>query len=132
MAKKTIISCAGLIGEILTEYGDLARIAKKIYPVIAPNQVPCPYVVYRRANILTRPDKTPGHADSATIEVLCCAKTYAESVQLAETVREALDGVQAVSDDGLLNMRSCLLEDATEVYDTDTYVQTLRFTVRIN
>lgn len=130
---KTILSSAALIAELLGEDEAVMAMAKMVYPVIAPEKAVCPYVVYRRAKVLSRPEKSPvGHADTAIVEVLCCGATYAQSVELAEAVKSALDGTQGVSADGFLRMRSCFLSDASEGWEQDTYVQTLTFTVRIN
>lgn len=121
-----------LIAELLEGDPGVQQLARMCYPIIAPEKAVCPYIVYRRAGVGTTPTKLQGHADSASIEVMCCGKTYAQSVELAEAVREALDGIQAISDDGTISMRSCLLSDAKEEWDSDTYIQTLTFTARIN
>ena len=129
---KSIISCAALIAEVLGDAIRDEKVSVMAYPVIAPEKAVCPYVVYRRAKIMTRPDKSGSHADTALVEVLCCGSTYAQSVEVAEFVRKSLDGVQSVSDDGSLSMRSCTLSDATEGWESQTFIQKLTFTVRMN
>ena len=70
----------------------------------------------------------PG-ADTVTIEVICYTEKYGEGVELAEAVRAALDGKQGEKD-GLV-MRSCVLTDSEEGYDSDAYAQQLVFNVKI-
>lgn len=129
---KSILSSAMLIGELLEEDAAVMEKAKMVYPVMAPEKAVCPYIVYRRAKTMTKQEKGPGHADTALIEVLCCGSTYAQSVELAEAVRESIDGCQATSDDKTLRMRSCFLSDASEGWEQQTFVQYLTFTIRIN
>lgn len=129
--KKSILSCAELIGEVLREDKRVSKAVRTFYPVIAPEQVACPYVVYRMAKLSTR-QSTGGSADTAQIEVMCCGANVKQMIEASEAVREALDGIQVTSDDGSLKLRSCFLSGATEGYEAQTYVRTLVFTVRIN
>ena len=64
-----------------------------------------------------------------TIEVICYTEKYSEGVELAEAVRAALDGKQSEKD-GLV-MRSCVLTDSEEGYDSDAYAQQLVFNIKI-
>lgn len=132
METKSILSSAELIAEILSEDEGVKKKARMFYPIIAPEKAQCPYVVYRLASMKVQPVKGAGHADTAEIEVMCCGSTMKQMVETSEAVRMALDGIQATSDDGLLKMRSCYLSGVTEGYDSQTFVRTLIFTVRIN
>lgn len=129
---KTILSSSGLIAEILKEDPGVSSIAKMIYPIMAPDKAVCPYVVYRMGKLTVRPDKTGGHADTGQIEVMCCGSNIKQMVELSEAVKEALDGIQATSDDGSLKMRSCYLSGLEEGFEFNTFVRTLTFTVKIN
>ena len=70
----------------------------------------------------------PG-ADTVTMEVVCYTAKYAESVELAEVVRSALDYSQRERD-GLV-MRGCVLDDSEEGYEDDAFFQRLIFRVKI-
>ena len=110
--------------------------ATKIYPVVAEANAQLPYVCYRRANFDRQLAKGPGQgADTVAVEMLCYAKTYAESIDLAEAVRACLDHQSAVYDDGeghKLAARSIDLEGSEEGWEDDAYAQSLVFTVRVN
>lgn len=121
-----------LIADLLSEDEKVKSLTGMVYPVIAPEKAVCPYIVFRRAKVMTRPEKTPAHADTALIEVLCCGSSYSQSVELAEAAAKCLDGIQATSDDGSIRMRSCFLSNATEGWEAQTFIQSLTFTVRIN
>ena len=129
--KKTILSCAELIAEVLGQSESVKKKVKEFYPIIAPEKVQCPYVVYRMSKLFARQSNS-GPADSAEIEVMCCGSSMRQMVEVSEAVRDALDGMQITSDDGNLRLRSCFLSGATEGYEADTFVRTLKFTVRIN
>ena len=63
----------------------------KLYPQVAPADAELPFVVYRRLS--QEPLLTLGGATAATksvMEFACCAKTYAEALSLADTVRATL------------------------------------------
>lgn len=129
--KKSILSCAELIAEVLGEDEGVREKVKTFYPVIAPESVKCPYVVYRISGLSTRQVKI-GSADTAEIEIMCCGSNFKQMVETSEAVRSALDGTQITSDDGILELRSCFLSGCSEGYDSGTFVRTLLFTVRIN
>ena len=128
--KKSILSIAELIAEILEEDKTVAKMAKMSYPIIAPEKAVCPYVVYRLANLYPRQTKD-GPADTAEIEVMCCGANVEQMIKLSEAVREALDGIQSVSNDGQLRMRACYLSGATEGWEAQTFYRTLKFIARV-
>lgn len=129
--KKSILSAAELIAEILSDNELIREKVKMFYPIIAPAESVCPYVVYRLARLYTAQAK-PGHADKGEIEIMCCGSTVAQMIETSESVRIALDGIQAVSDDGSLRMRYCYLSGAIEGWTDGTFYRTLTFTVGIN
>ena len=65
----------------------------------------------------------------ALVQVDCCTAEYSEGVELAESVREALDGCQCTV--AGITMRSCMMVDGGEDFRDDTFVQTLIFQVKI-
>lgn len=125
---KTSLSAGEIIRTILANDAEVTTRANKIYPVVE-DRADLPYIVYRRTQLKQDPIKNGRGADTVGIEILCYTKQYTEGVELAEAVREALDGVQGESD-GLV-MRSCYLEDSEEAWQDDAYVQQLVFNVKI-
>ena len=89
-----------------------------------------PYILYRRAALAHNPTKQgmPG-ADTVIMEVVCYTAKYAEGVELAEAVRQALDYASGEHDG--VKMRSCTLADSEEGYEDDAFVQQLVYQVRI-
>lgn len=125
---KTSLSAGEIIRAILANDAEVTARANKIYPVVE-DRADLPYIVYRRTQLKQDPTKGGRGADTVGIEILCYTKQYTEGVELAEAVRDALDGAQGETD-GLV-MRSCYLEDSEEAWQDDAYVQQLVFNVKI-
>ncbi len=125
---KSSLSAGEIIRAILIEDSEVMARAKKVFPVVE-DSAELPYIVYRRTQLVQTPVKGQRGADTAGIEILCYTAGYTEGVELAEAVRDALDGAQR-EQDGLV-MRSCYLEDSEEAWQDDAYVQQLVFNVKI-
>lgn len=125
---KSSLSAGEIIRDILVNNAEVAARAKKVFPVVE-DSAELPYIVYRRTQLEQEPAKGRRGADTVGIEILCYTQHYTEGVELAEAVRDALDGAQDEKD-GLV-MRSCYLADSEEAWQDDAYVQQLVFNVKI-
>lgn len=125
---KSSLSAGEIIRDILVNNAEVAARAKKVFPVVE-DSAELPYIVYRRTQLEQEPVKGRRGADTVGIEILCYTQHYTEGVELAEAVRDALDGAQGEKD-GLV-MRSCYLADSEEAWQDDAYVQQLVFNVKI-
>lgn len=125
---KSSLSAGEIIRDILVNNAEVAARAKKVFPVVE-DSAELPYIVYRRTQLEQEPAKGRRGADTVGIEILCYTQHYTEGVELAEAVRDALDGAQGEKD-GLV-MRSCYLADSEEAWQGDAYVQQLVFNVKI-
>lgn len=125
---KSSLSAGEIIRAVLTEDPEVAARTGKVYPVVE-DKADLPYIVYRRTQLEQGKVKGQRGNDSVTIEILCYTEGYTEGVELAEAVRDALDGKSAESD-GLV-MRSCHLEDSEEAWQDDAYLQVLVFNVKM-
>lgn len=128
-ANKTSLSAGAIIRAVLLQDREVAKRVNKIFPVIT-GSAELPYIVYRRADMEVNLTKAgqPG-ADTVQIEVICFAAQYGESVEIAEAVRAALDGISA-HHDGMV-MRSCSLVGGQEDFENDAFYQHLIFNVKI-
>jgi len=82
------------IREVLVENESAsALLGSRIYPVIAPAVVTCPFAVYRRAAIKREATFTgPMGNPTVSVEYQLMSETYEEVRVLADTVRQAIDG----------------------------------------
>lgn len=125
---KSSLSAGEIIRDILVNNAEVAARANKVFPVVE-DSAELPYIVYRRTQLEQEPAKGRRGADTVGIEILCYTQHYTEGVELAEAVRDALDGAQGEKD-GLV-MRSCYLADSEEAWQDDAYIQQLVFNVKI-
>lgn len=102
--------------------------ATKVFP-IAADKAELPYISYRRKATEQSPMKQGQFgSDTVTLEVVCYAARYSDSIDLAEAVRAALDCKTAVRGD--LRMRSCTFSGSYEDWADDAFVQVLEFTLK--
>lgn len=125
---KTSLSVGEIIYDVLTNDAEVMARANKVFPVVT-DKATLPYVAYRRSHLEHNPAKGTQGADTVQIDVLCFAAKYGEGVQLAEAVRQALDGKQATKE--TLIMRSCTIAGGEEYYENDAYIQELNFTIKV-
>lgn len=125
---RTSLSAGEIIRALLVADSEVMARAKKVFPIVE-DKAELPYIVYRRTQLEQVPVKVGKGADTVSVEVLCYTKGYTEGVELAEAVRNALDGAQGESDG--LAMRSCYLSDSEEAWQDDAYIQQLVFTIKI-
>lgn len=125
---KTSLSVGEIIYDVLTNDAEVMARANKVFPVVT-DKATLPYVAYRRSRLEHNPAKGTQGADTVQIDVLCFAAKYGAGVQLAEAVRQALDGKQATKD--TLIMRSCTIAGGEEYYENDAYIQELNFTIKV-
>lgn len=127
--QKTSLSAGAIIRSILLSDEEVKKRTNKVFPIVI-DKAQLPYILYRRAALQHNPTKAgmPG-ADTVTMEVVCYTAQYAEGVELAESVRAALDYNQG--ENAGLRMRSCMLTDSEEGYEDDAFLQQLVFQVKI-
>lgn len=128
-AHKTSLSAGIAIRTMLMQSEAVTKHTSTIYPVLT-DKAELPYILYRKSALEHTPTKSGYQgADTAQIEVVCYAAKYADSVEMAEAVREALD-YQAGEFDGV-KVRGCMLSDCEDLYEAGAYVQRLIFSVKI-
>lgn len=125
---KTSLSVGEIIYDVLTNDAEVMARTNKVFPVVT-DKATLPYVAYRRSRLEHNPTKGTQGADTVQIDVLCFAAKYGDGVQLAEAVRQALDGKQATKD--TLIMRSCTIAGGEEYYENDAYIQELNFIIKV-
>ena len=110
-----------LIGD--TQLGEL--VGNKIYPLVAEETVTYPFIIFTKENAYGNYSKDLLMYDSATITVVAVANNYFQTVNIAERVRAILENYR---DSYFHNIQ---LENVTEEYIEDAYVQQLQFSAKI-
>lgn len=107
---------------ILSSDQELASIvSKRIYPLVAEEGTEFPYMIISKQNVQGGYNKDLWLYDIITFSVTIYAKDYKTTAKAAERVREILEKAFKFP---------ALLESCSEDFASDTYYQTLSFTVR--
>lgn len=125
--RETAISTNKHIYSLLKEDSQLGEmVGDKIYPLVAEESVTYPFVIFSKETVNGNYSKDLLMYDSATISVAIAANNYFETVNIAERVRAILENHR---DSYFYNI---LLENVTEEYIEDAFVQQLQFSAKIN
>lgn len=102
----------------------------RIYPLVT-DKTPYPFIVFTRDQVDPDYDKNgPASGAFVTAEIMVVAETYPMSIEIAEAVLAALDGVTSDREDFRVDF--CELTGANEAYTNDAFVQILNFRFHIN
>ena len=125
--RETAISCNKHIYQLLSNDSLLtSMVGKKIYPLVAEESVTYPFVIFTKESVNGNYTKDFLQYDTVTISVAIAANNYYETVNIAERVRAILENHR---DSYFL---SVLLDNVTEEFLEDAYVQQLQFSAKIN
>lgn len=101
-------------------------VGKKIYPLVAEESVTYPFIIFTKETAFGNYSKDLLMYDTANISVAIAAVNYFQTVQIAERVRQILENYR----DGYFY--NILLENVSEDFVEDTYIQQLQFSAKIN
>lgn len=120
------------IYNILSANAELtAMVGSKIYPLIAEQSTTYPFVIYYRENIsVNRVSKDGYGEDEVNFTVVCVSDNYSQSVDIANTVRKALEKQKINGQDITIN--NSYLTSVDESWNDNAYVQRLNFKCTVN
>jgi len=125
--RETSISVNKYIYQLLITDDKLKElVGNKIYPLVAEESVTYPFIIFTKENAFANYTKDLLTYDTVNISVAIAAVNYFQTVQIAERVRQILENYR---DDYFYNI---LLDNVTEDYVEDTYIQQLQFSAKIN
>lgn len=103
-------------------------IDKKIYPLIADEGTTFPFIIYKRTGLT--PESTKDNTnENVSVEINIASSNYSESIDLAIKVRKALEHKKGTYSD--IAIEDIAIDDATEDYIEDTFIQTLTFKIEL-
>lgn len=105
-----------------------AAVGSKVFPIVSKEGTSYPFVVYRRNGIEVQYTKDGRSGETVNVDIVIAAGSYAESIGLADMVREAIEGKAFIMSD-TLKVRGSQLTAADEEFfeDSNVYTQTLNF-----
>ena len=103
-------------------------IDKKIYPLIADEGTTFPFIIYKRTGLT--PESTKDNTnENVSVEINIASSNYSESIDLAIKVRKALEHKKGTYSD--IAIEDIIIDNATEDYIEDTFIQTLTFKIEL-
>lgn len=101
-------------------------VGNKIFPLVAEESVSYPFVIFTKESATANYTKDLLMYDTAIISVVIAANNYFETVAIAERIRAILECHRDAY------FLSLLLDNVTEEYIEDAFVQQLQFSAKIN
>lgn len=112
---------------LLKELAD--KVNDRIYPLIADETTEFPFIVYQRSGF--NPQNTKDNSDEhVIIDLVIAAESYAESIDIAIRVREALEHKRGTFSN--IYIEDIIIEDASEDYIDNTFLQSITIRVILN
>lgn len=103
----------------------------KIYPLIADTGTTFPFIVYRRTGIEPSDSKDRFiYSEDTYVEVVIASDKYNESIEIADLVKDALQGKKGNYSG--INIHDIRMTNADEDYIEDTFIQNLTFNIKTN
>lgn len=97
----------------------------KIWPIVANTNTKYPYIVYQRTSLFPEYTKDGVMYNKVSVELKIVTDNYIKSLDIANIVRQIFEKKQYISDE--FNVKNCEIEDVSEDYIEDAYVQTINF-----
>ena len=102
-----------------------------IYPLIADTGTTFPFIVYRRTGIEPSDSKDRFiYKEDTYVEVVIASDKYNESIEIADLVKDALQGKKGNYSG--INIQDIRMTNADEDYIEDTFIQNLTFNIKTN
>ena len=103
----------------------------KVFPMIADKDTEYPFIVYRRYSLTPSSSKDRYcYRELATVEIIVAATTYAESISLAEQVKQKM--CSASGEYNGIVIGGIVMTDALEQYLEDAFIQKMTFQIEVN
>lgn len=125
--RETAISANKHIYQLLSSDSGLTEmVGEKIYPLVAEESVTYPFIIFTKESVNGNYTKDFLTSDTVTISVVIAANNYFQTVNIAERVRAILENYRDSY------FYSVLLDNVTEEYIEDAFIQQLQFSAKIN
>jgi len=107
----------------------VAKTGNKIFPLISEIDTTFPFIIYKRTSVTPIYTKDYLTEDELTVEVVVASDKYNEAVEIADLVRDSLEGKKGTYSD--LTIKSIRMKEADEDYTQDTFIQNLNFIIKV-
>jgi len=129
------LNIGAAIFQILTTDSDVSElVGQKVYPLVAPEGTPFPFVVYTRSGISSARDKDSYFYSQDVMQgVIVCTDDYTEGVNIAMAIAKAMQFGEKTVTVGEYNIdiMESVFDSGTEDYINNVFVQGLIFHLKV-
>ena len=105
----------------------VAQVGTNIYPLVAAEGTTGDFIVYNRSRYGKKDVKMGVYEDDCELSIVAISDNYDNAIALASKIDNALTGQHTVGENTKLTFK---LEDSTEVYEDNKYIETLLFSIK--
>ena len=115
-----------IYGTIQQDSGLVTLVGTRVYPIIAEAETPFPFITYTRQNVwVQNQTKDAWIGDEVQFNIQVCDNEYMRSCQIADLVRTAFEN--KVIENAELKIRNIRMTGISEMWNEETYIQSLNF-----
>lgn len=136
----SILIGKAIYSQLANDIDTQAYVGANIFPLVAENDTSFPFICYTRENVNGNYGYTKdGHVgEEVQFKVDVVSNSYNESCEIALAVRKCLEKPYIAMTDTVtqnnvqttvtvLRINDCVMTSINEAYDSETFIQTLRF-----
>lgn len=112
---------------MLADADIVAQVGSNIYPLVAAEGTTGDFIVYSRSRYGKKDVKMGVYEDECELSIVAVSDNYDKAIGLASKIDNALTGLHIVGEDIKLTFK---LEDSTEVFEDNKYIETLLFSIK--
>lgn len=105
------------------------KVNDRIYPLIADETTEFPFIIYQRSGFIPQNNKDQTD-ENVIIDLVIASETYAESIDIAIAVREALEHIKGTFSE--IEIDDIVIDDASEDYIDNTFLQSITIRIILN
>ena len=103
-----------------------ASLGDRVYPLVAPIDTDLPFAVYTKSNAYPSISTKDGWlGDNVSFQISIVTDTYIEGAELANAIRDLFENCRISNDE--LAIENIRMTSCTELFNEDTFIQTLYF-----
>lgn len=125
------LEIGALIKRLLADMSINDRLKGRIYPVVAEQKTPFPFVTYKRGGVVLESDKDVSYRyGMISVDIIIVGSSYSQSLDIASAIVDEMPDYP-MNLDGF-DISDIKLANAVEDFQDEAYIQALTFNIVID
>ena len=125
------LEIGALIKRLLADMSINDRLKGRIYPVVAEQKTPFPFVTYKRRGVVLESDKDVSYRyGMISVDIIIVGSSYSQSLDIASAIVDEMPDYP-MNLDGF-DISDIKLANAVEDFQDEAYIQALTFNIVID